>query len=270
MSVGRRLMWFLLLLCAGIFTTRAQSLRLIKSTDLPGAMALEADPLGNSYLITPSAIFKYNLSDTLFSRYSELRFGPITTLDVSNPMKLTLFYETFSQVVFLDNTLNPTFTSTNLYDLDLQNASAVCSSFDNGFWVFNQPDFSLIRYNSFGEQDRRVKNLNLITGSELKPTRMMEKENRLYVYDPGSGIFQFDIFGGFLSRLHLKGFESFSVFDRQIYYSRSDSLFIWDTRTLKEESLPLPEKEVQCVRVEKNRLYLLTRNGRLSVYMLKP
>jgi hypothetical protein len=185
-------------------------------------------------------------------------------------MKLTLFYETFSQVVFLDNTLNPTFTSTNLYDLDLQNATAVCSSFDNGFWVFNQPDFSLVRFNSFGEQYRKVKNLNLITGTELKPTRMVEKENRLYVYDPSAGIFLFDIFGGYLTRLQLKGFESFSVFDRQIYYSRSDSLLVWDMRSMKEESMPLPEKNIQCVRVEKNRLYLLTGNGKLSVYTLKP
>lgn len=244
----------------------AQRLELLKTTKLPWATALEADPLGNYYVLNESTILKFNLSDTLFSRYSELRYGPIKTMDVSNPMKITLFYETFSQVIFLDNTLNPTFTSTNLYDLDMQNASAVCSSYDNGFWVFNQPDFTLVRINAFGESDRRIKNLNLITGKELKPTRILEKENRLFMYDPALGIFQFDIFGGFLNRIPLTGFDSFSVWNRQIFYTRSDSLLIWDLLSMKEQAAPLPMQNISCVRVEKNRLYILTREGQLSVF----
>jgi hypothetical protein len=258
---------FFLLCCLLLFGyVNAQRLELIKTTRFPWATALEADPLGNYYVLNESTILKFNLSDTLFSRYSELRYGPIKTLDVSNPMKITLFYETFSQVIFLDNTLNPTFTSTNLYDLDMQNASAVCSSFDNGFWIFNQPDFTLVRINAYGEPDRRIKNLNLITGKELKPTRMLEKENRLFMYDPLLGIFQFDIFGGFLNRIPLIGFDSFSVWNRQIFYTRTDSLFSLDLLTMKEQAAPLPLQNIRCVRVEKNRLYVLTREGQLSVF----
>ncbi len=247
-------------------TLKAQQVQLLKTTRLPWAMALEADPLGNYYVLNESTILKFTLSDTLFSRYSELRYGPIKTLDVSNPMKITLFYETFSQVIFLDNTLNPTFTSTNLYDLDLENTSAVCSSFDNGFWVFNQPDFTLVRINAFGEPDRRIKNLNLITGKELKPTRMLEKENRLFMYDPAFGIFQFDIFGGFLKQIPLVGFDSFSVWNKQLFYTRNDSLISLDLLTMKEQAAPLPLVNIRCVRVEKNRLYVLTREGQLSVF----
>jgi hypothetical protein len=247
--------------------TNAQRLELLKTSRLPWATALEADPLGNYYVLNESTILKFTLSDTLFSRYSELRYGPIKTLDVSNPMKITLFYETFSQIIFLDNTLNPTFTSTNLYDLDLQNTTAVCSSYDNGFWVFNQPDFTLVRINAFGEPDRRIKNLNLITGKEIKPTRMSEKENRLFLYDPALGIFQFDIFGGFLNRIPLTGFDSFSVWNRQIFYTRNDSLYSLDLLTMKEQTAPLPLQNIRCVRIEKNRLYVLTREGQLSVFL---
>lgn len=232
------------------------------------AVGLDVDPLGNYYLHTPSEIFKYNPYDTLFSRYSELQNGPITSIDVSNPMKVTVFYATFSKVLFLDNTLNPTFTPTDLYQLQLETATLVCSSYDNGFWVFDAPSFSLTRINAFGEVDRTVKNINQLTGVDIKPTALREKENLLYLCDPTAGIFVFDIFGGFLKKIPITGIQNFSVVQKNIFYTRENRLHKFDTRLLEETSSPLPQHEVKQARVEKDRLYILTPAGELFIYRL--
>lgn len=226
------------------------------------------DPLGNYYLNTATEIFKYNPFDTLFSRYSELQNGNITSIDVTNPMKITVFYAGFSKVVFLDNTLNPTFTATDLYSLGLETATLVCSSYDNGFWVFDAPSFSLTRVNAYGEVDRTVKNINQLTGIEVKPTALKEKENLVYLYDPTYGIFVFDIFGGLLKKIPIAGIDNFSVVQKNFYYTKDDKLFKFDTRLLEETSTPLPKHNIKLAIVEKERLFILTTSGELFIYKL--
>lgn len=243
-------------------------LSLLKKQNVNGISGIKADPLGNYYLYNRSAIFKYNLSDTLFSRYSELQYGSLSGLDVSNPMKLTLHYAEVSMVVFLDNTLNPTFTPTNLYEVGLETAILVCSSYDNGFWAFDAPSFSLSRINSFGEVDRKVKNINLITGLDIHPTQMLEKENQLYLYDPAAGIFLFDIFGGYLKKWPLTGFQTFSVDRKQLYYCKNNKLYQFDTKLFKENEMNLPVDDVLDTLVEKDRLYILSQSGNLFIFKL--
>lgn len=242
-------------------------MQLIRKIVRPGAVGLDVDPIGNYYLHTRTEIFKYNPYDTLFSRYSELQNGNITFMDVSNPMKITVFYANVSKVLFLDNTLNPTFTATDLYALQLETATLVCSSYDNGFWVFDAPTFSLTRINGFGEVDRTVKNINQLTGTDdLKPVALREKENLLYLADPDQGLFVFDIFGGFLKKWALPGIGDFSVIQKNIYYLRDNRLYKFDTRLLEESSTALPHDAVRQARVEKDRLYLLTGDGELYIY----
>lgn len=234
----------------------------------PNAIGMGVDPLGNYYLNTRTEIFKYNPFDTLFSRYSELQNGNITSIDVTNPMKITVFYATFSKVVFLDNTLNPTFTSTDLYQLQLETATLVCSSYDNGIWIFDAPSFSLTRINSFGDVDRTVKNINQLTGIEIRPTVLREKENQLYLYDPAHGIFVFDIFGGFLKKIPLTGFDHFSIVNKNLFYTKGDKLFKFDTKLLEETGTPLPKHNIRQAIVEKERLFILTWDGELFIYKL--
>ncbi|MCG9912115.1 MAG: hypothetical protein MH137_12555 [Flavobacteriales bacterium] len=241
---------------------------LVKSSTYPQALSIDADPLGNYYIRTGNSIFKYNLSDTLFSRFSELQNGTITCLDVSNPMKILLYYADVSKIVFLDNTLNPTFTSTDLYELELETATLACSSYDNGFWVFDAPSFSLTRINAFGEIDRKVKNINQLVRTQISPTYLLEKENEVYLYDPAHGIFVFDIFGGFLKLWPLKGFLKFSVVQKNFFYVRYNKVYKYDTRNFTETYTALPQENVKEAVAQKDRLYLLTHNGQFFVYKL--
>lgn len=258
---------FTLIFCSLLGTAFSQ-LSLEKKLINPKATGLNVDPLGNYYLNGTYEIFKYNPYDTLFSRYSELQNGPISSIDVSNPMKITVFYSTFSRVLFLDNTLNTTFTPTDLYDLGLETVNLVCSSYDNGFWVYDGPSFSLTRINNFGEIDRTVKNINQLTGIEIKPSILREKENLVYLYEPLYGVFVFDIFGGLLKKIPLEGFENFSVSQKNLYYTRADRLYKFDTRLMEETSIALPKHSVKQALVEKERLYILTTEGELFIYKL--
>lgn len=260
--------WLLPALLCMLCVTVSGQFRFERKIVRKNAVGFDVDPLGNYFLHTRTEIFKYNPFDTLFSRYSELQNGAITSIDVSNPMKITVFYATFSKVLFLDNTLNATFTPTDLYDLQLETATLVCSSFDNGIWIYDSPSFSLTRINSFGETDRTVKNINQLTGIEIRPTALKEKENLVYLCDSAYGVFVFDIFGGFLKKIPIRGITNFSVVQKNLFYTRDNRLYKFDTRLLEETSTPLPLHLVKQAAVEKERLYLLTPDGELYIYGL--
>src|SRR5690349_6855308 len=65
------------------------------------------DNLDNLYIISSTGqIKKYNASGDSMGLYNQVRnFGKLHTLDVSNPLKVVLFYKDFSTVVILDRFL---------------------------------------------------------------------------------------------------------------------------------------------------------------------
>lgn len=70
------------------------------------------------------------------------KFGQATLIDVSNPLKILLYYKDFATVVMLDRFLN----SVNSIDLRKQNtlqAKAIGQSYDNKIWVYDEMENKL-------------------------------------------------------------------------------------------------------------------------------
>src|SRR5687768_7815077 len=63
------------------------------------------DNLSNLYLINGEEIIKYSPTGKQLLKYSNKRFGNITTIDATNALKILLYYKDFQQLVFLDNQL---------------------------------------------------------------------------------------------------------------------------------------------------------------------
>ncbi|MBD0332705.1 MAG: hypothetical protein ICV66_08615, partial [Chitinophagaceae bacterium] len=61
-------------------------------------MNLGVDNLGNLYVVTPTdQLKKFNSNGDSISVYNDVkRFGKLHSLDVSNPLKIILFYKDFS------------------------------------------------------------------------------------------------------------------------------------------------------------------------------
>ncbi|PWU03900.1 MAG: hypothetical protein C5B52_02535, partial [Bacteroidetes bacterium] len=67
-----------------------------------------ADNLGNLYIITPTdQLKKLDPEGDSLAVFNEVRrYGTLYTMDVTNPLKLILYYKDFSTVVTLDRFLN--------------------------------------------------------------------------------------------------------------------------------------------------------------------
>jgi len=249
------------------FTPHWQDIKWEKIWSIPiKGNKLFTDNLGNSFLLNKDQLTKYRENGTLFRTYSNKGLGSITSIDALNPLKIVVFYQDFSKVVFLDNTISENGFPIQLQDREWEQTSLVCASYDNGIWLFDQVQFNLIRLNQQLQVTTQIKNLNQILNLALQPVFMMEYENYLYMSIPEIGIFQFDIFGTYIKTIHIKGLNKFQVFNNILYYSNTPGVLnAYSIKTLQESTINLPISNYTDLRIEKSRLYLL-HNDSLSVY----
>ncbi len=226
------------------------------------ASTITSDKLGNIIATNNDQLTKLNPDGSVYRIYSNKQLGTISSVDASNPLKILLFYQPFSRILFLDNTLTENGNPIYLDQLELEQATAVCSSFDNGFWVFNQIDFSLYRYNQNLQLTNNTKNINQFLNQKPMVNFMVEYENRIYLNDSRIGILVFDIFGTYLKTIPIKNINRFQLRnDRIIYSPDSINYCAFDTRSLKIDTLAIPEKDVICGSWFENKLFLLKKDS---------
>jgi glutaredoxin-related protein len=123
---------FLMIFCwLSVFSQGDSSFQLVRT--LKGDIAdFTVDNLDNVYILTSrNQVKKFNANGDSVAVFNDVRkFGKATLVDVSNPLKVLLYYKDFATVVMLDRFLNVV----NTIDLRKQNifqAKAIGQSYDN-------------------------------------------------------------------------------------------------------------------------------------------
>src|SRR5262245_36700022 len=130
-----RTLLLIFLLCSGGVLAQSR-LTLVSATPL-AASDFRVDNLGNMYGITADGqIRKYTAAGDSVAAYNETRrYGGLATVDVTNPLRVLLFYQDFMTVVALDRFLGRLYVS-DLRQAQILQASTVAAAYDNNFWVF--------------------------------------------------------------------------------------------------------------------------------------
>ena len=231
---------------------------------------LNTDNLGNAYVTDNDMLTKYRDNGSFYRVYSNKKLGRISFADVGNPLKIVLFYQDFSRIIFVDNTLTENGNPLQLEDRELELASLVCTSFDNGLWIYDPVRFMLVRFNQQLQETVKITNLNQILGYAPDPVFMTEQESMLYINDPAHGILRFDIFGTYLSTLPLKGLDDFQVQDNTVFFSNEKGkLMAYGLKNFQTDTLLLPANNYIHLKWWKDRVYLLAQDS-LSVYRYAP
>lgn len=230
---------------------------------------MTTDNLGNVYLTRGTELFLYGLDGNLIYQYSDLSYGRISSVDTRNPMKIQVFYADFSQIVFLDNTLSKNREqSLRLDRLQLSLVHLACTSFDNGFWVYDPVNFRLLRFDQHMNVTNSIDNVNQLVGASLDPTMMVEEGDWLYLNDPAQGIFRFDVFGTYNKMIPISGVKSIQVRENGIFLTKEKGFFQFDALSFEESETVLPITSFENVRLEKNHLYIHDSTG-VSVFLFK-
>jgi hypothetical protein len=219
----------IIVLCS--FISQSESKRLvIKAT----YSSFTADNLGNIYTIYEDELLKFLPSGKSFARYSNLKLGAITTVDVTNPLKILVYYRDFQQIVFLDNQLSVNSDPVSLEKLGYEQTELVCAGSNNSFWIYNKQNNELIRFNESSKKIASTGNLKQVMQADIAPTFMLEHNNYLYLNSPETGIYVFDIFGAFSKIIALRELKDFQVNDNLVYYRKDSNFCSYDHRLFEE------------------------------------
>jgi len=227
------------------------------------------DNLNKIYLIENNQVFKLNYKgDTLYT-YSNKTLGNISFLDVNNTLRPLLFFKENARIVATDNTLSAQQNSYSLEELDLYQTQLVASSLvDNGIWIYDQEIFQLIKVNKSFERIYESGNLEQILQREgLNPTQIIEHKDNVYLVCPKYGVLIFDIYGSYIKTVPVLNVYEIQVENETLYYQKEGCYYGYNLVQFEEVQIKIPVASFQKIRLEKDRLIILSE-GKLAIYSI--
>lgn len=255
--------------CLSGFSQQDSTLKLLKTIE-GDYIDFTVDNLGNIILLD-----KENQLKKISSQYDSVavfndvkRYGKVSSIDASNPLKILLYYRDFSTILVLDRLLNPR----NTIDLRKQNiyqARTICQSFDNGIWVYDEGDAILKRIADDGSIIDQTGDLRLQLDEAPAPVSLEDNNRLVYLYDSTKGLLVFDYFGTLKNKIAFLGWQDFQIVGKYIVGRKGTTLERYQLSTLRLEEHRLPEilKETVKLRIAIDKLYCLS-HGSIFIYSL--
>jgi len=222
------------------------------------------DALGNIYILnSANQLKKIGPDGDSMAVFNDVRrFGKITSVDATNPLKILVYYREFTTVIELDRFLN----IVNTIDLRKQNilqAKAVGLAYDNNVWVFDELDAVLKRIGDDGSLVSQTTDFRQLFDSVPDPTVIRDQGGYVYLYDPAKGVYIFDHYGALKTHLDLRGWEDFDVIGTSLLGRDDRDLFRYQPGTLDMQQQPIPAayRDALRIRITPTVVYVLKKTG---------
>lgn len=227
--------------------------------------AFTTDQTGSYYEIYSNQIIKIGKNGQRQFTYSNNILGEISSVDVSNPMKIVVFFKDFSKVVVLDNTLTEQGGVLDLNEISLEETSLVCTSYNNGIWYYNPVKFQLTRIENTINITNTSANISTLLNKNIQPNFLVEFNNRVYLNDSTQGVLVFDIYGTYLKTLPIFGLTTFQVKEKYLLYvNQLGQIETYDFFTLEKLVFkPLQYANIKNVRIENQTIYIINSKNEL-------
>ena len=264
----RSIILFLLMAASVSLSAQANdTFRLVKTFQAE-ITDFSVDHLGNVYLLLANGrLKKVSTGGDSLAVFNEVRrYGRVYAIDVSNPLKVLLYYKDFGTILVLDRFLNIR-TTIDLRKLGMFQVSIIAQSYDNNIWIFDELDSRVKRIGDDGRMIDQFNDFRMLFDSVPKPQFMVDQNKYLYLYDPAKGVYIFDYFGTFRNRISLTSWIDFTVINNTVYGRDANNLYSYEPGTLNLVTYPLPAHMHGASRISimPGSLYVLRPHG-LQVY----
>jgi hypothetical protein len=232
---------------------------------------IEVDNLNNIYLISStSQVKKINSNlDSLAVFNDTRRFGNINLVDVSNPLKILVFYKAFLTIVVLDRFLN----NVNTIDLRKQNllqVSCIATSNDNKIWLFDELENKLIKIDDLGNKLMESTDFRMLFDSSFIPEKIIDDNGKLYCYNKQFGLVAFDYYGGLKHKYSIKYLQNLQIQNETLVGFNKETLSVFELNLFKQQEIKIKVNQAQILKriIQNNKLFVLTENE-LNIYNIK-
>lgn len=240
----------------------AQELKVVPIERIPlvADQFVGADEYKNLYTITGRVFYKTSTEKTY--RFSDLQLGPISSVDLINPLRITLFYNQTNTALILDNTLNE-ITRVNFNQLeDFRNVSHARTASERRLWIFNIDRQQL---ELFDYQTNKI----ITSSPPLSATAvgMTSNFNRCYVYT-GKELKIYNNYGSLLNSVAILGLSQLHQNNDVLFALRNEIVVMLPKDKMDFVEVNLDEKQIEQLYYANEFLYIY-RLETLTTYSLK-
>ena len=269
-----RLIFVLLVFCGWFSPAASQSdAKILFGLEIEARQAA-VDVLENFYLLDRENTFiKYDRRGTQLAFYNNHRLGTPGHFDLSNPHKILLFYPEHQVIVFLDRNLTEV-TRIDLNQLGMPDIISVAMANDNQIWVYDEFEQLLKKIDNDGTSRAVSENSHSIWGKALRPEKLIERYNRLLLFDPTHGLFLYDNLGNPMAHHSLSDFKFAEFINRRnLLLAHNDGryfTFSLSSQDLQPLSLPdeIEKQHPTHISIKGNHIVVLSEK-KMSVYRIR-
>lgn len=257
------IIFFLLCMTAFCHAQMDTSFKRIKTIS-GDIIAFTVDNLDNIYLLSSTnQVKKLNANGDSVAVFNEVKkFGKASLIDVSNPLKVLLYYKDFATIVVLDRFL----AIRNIIDLRQHNilqVKAVGQSYDNKIWVYDELENKLKKIDDDGTLLQETTDFRQLFEPAPLPQRIYDEDQLVYLYDSSLAVYMFDYYGAFKSKVPINHWQNLKVTGKFIFGSNANMLYRYNIRTYKQDEwiLPVELRNVKAFNFTTTRLYALRQDN---------
>ena len=241
----KRFLTILVLLFAFI-SAKAQSITFTEMQTLrtiPGTYtSFSVDNMDNIYLLSATnQLKKLNHKGDSIAVFNDIKkFGEATLVDVSNPLKILLYYKNFATIVVLDGMLQ----QKNMIDLRRKNmfrVNAVGLSYDGNIWVYDELEYALKKINDKGDVIFKTPDLRQVFDKTVAPVKIFDQNQYVYLYDPIQGIYVFDYYGTFKNKIDITGWQNLRIANNYVFGTDANNFYSYQIPVFKYGQTPMPQ-----------------------------
>lgn len=230
---------------------------------------ISVDNLGNIFVANNSELIKFNSKGEKLTVFSNSMLGAISYIDVTNPLRILVFYTDFNQILFLDRNLAEIGNEINLYEYSDNETELVCSSPNGGFWIYNSNDNQAIHISEYGKKINQSLLLNSFYENQT-PSKMLEYNNDLYLLYPELGILNLDRNGQFKKKMTINGIKDFQISQNNLHYTIDTGIFSLQSFEQEDKLIFKPENLLEKKYIIRNNNLYISNKKSISIKTVTP
>ena len=241
-------MRILFLLCLFSHCAFAQSFNLEQKAELNADQFIGFDSYKHIYYIKDDVLHKKgDLGNFVFR---DFQLGPITSVDIINPLNVVVFYAQMNTVVLLDSRLNET-ERINFNDLpSFLNISMALNAGNNKLWIFKIDTQQLELYHYRNQ-------LQTVVSQPFKGMVQSHASNfNVCSLLTENYIRKFNVYGSLLLEIPNEGIEKLFLYNEILWGIKENKLYKISQEAVKTIPFPLEEKPIKDLQLTQDFLYI--------------
>ncbi|HIB37684.1 hypothetical protein [Mesonia sp.] len=236
------------------FQLQAQEITttLVEKTPFNLERFVGVDKFNNFYGITNNTLYK--LEGAKKYQFADLQLGEISSVDLLNPLKITIFYRNTNTAVIVDNRLNEISRINFTTIQNFRNVSFATTGKDRSLWIYNidLQQLELFNYHTLKVISHTQPINNEVTAQQSNYNFCwLQQEQKLEYYNS---------YGSFMGAINLPVEFEFSEYNNLIVGKSKANWYFLRKNEMKLQSISVSENAVKDFYLNNENLYLYTDN----------